>query len=609
MHIVGTAGHVDHGKSSLVAALTGTDPDRLPQERERGMTLDLGFARLDCGDGTVAGVVDVPGHERLVHNMLAGAAGIELLLLAVALDDGAMPQTFEHLEILRHLDVRAVVVAATKCDLLDADARATAIAALREALTGTIAEGAPLVAVSTVTGEGLDDLRRAIGTLVRALPPRDVEAPAYLPVDRAFVLEGVGSVVTGTLMQGTLRAESVAHVAPSGRSAKMRELQIFGEACDRAEAGARVAIGLPALERGTIGRGDVITDAPAVARDTFAIAFRAAPAALARLKKRTPVRVYLGTAEILGTLVFDAVPTGSDPVPARLHLRRPALAFSGTRFVLRGISPMDVLGGGVVDPGIAGLREALEAEAEPQTLERIAFRANVRPEAARDALAALVASGDALRLERPEVYVAGAHARRRYATIVEALASREAAEPWAMGTTALALARALRTDETTLTRFLAAFAGAGRLVNRGGYFATPGFDATLAPEQQAFFDGLPAADRANPLVPLAWDDVAKAMRASHVPGLSRAFDTLVARGAFVRVGESLYRGAQAIEIQRRVEAYLSAHPSMTAAAFRDALGTSRRYAVPLLEWLDARGITVRVGDERVPRKGTLHPPG
>lgn len=610
MHVVGTAGHVDHGKSSLVAALTGTDPDRLPQERERGMTIDLGFARLDCGGGTVAGVVDVPGHERLVRNMLAGAAGMDLLLLVVALDDGAMPQTFEHLEILRYLNVRATIVAATKCDLLDAEARAAAVADLRAALAGTIAEGAPLVPVSTRTGEGVEDLRGAIGALLRAMPPRDASAPAYLPIDRTFVLDGIGTVATGTLMQGTLHADAMVRVQPSGREAKVRELQTFGESVPFATAGSRVAVSLPSLARDALARGDAITDVAFPARDAFAIAFSAAPGASSRLKRRMAVRAYVGTAEVLGTLLLDPVPPSPEPVAAVLRLRRRVLAFPGTRFVLRGLAPAEVLGGGVIDPGAAGVREALAAEADAQTLAQVAYRANLHDDAAREALEALVATGEAVRLRRPEAFLGRERAEELLATIVGALASRERAEPWAMGATSLALARELRLDERLVSRALAAFVESGRLAASSGYYATPGFTATLTPAQSAFFDALPAADPAAPLVPLSWDEVGKRLRDARIEGLSRAFDTLQARGAFVRVGESLYRGEQIERIVARVEAYLAAHPAMTAAAFRDTIGTSRKYAVPLLEWLDARGVTVRVGDERVLRgTGTPASPG
>jgi len=615
MHVVGTAGHVDHGKSSLVRALTGTDPDRLPEERERGMTLDLGFAHLDLGDGLEAGIVDVPGHERFVHNMLAGASGMELLLLVVALDDGAMAQTYEHLAILRYLNVRDTIVVATKADLLDAGARDEALARLRAALAGTIAEGAPTVAVSTRTGEGIANLRALIASALRGLPERDPSAPAYLPVDRAFVLPGVGTVVTGTLMQGSLRAGQSVRLVPAGTPARVRSLHVFGGARDEARGGTRVALNVAGIDRDAIARGDVVTDASHDARASFETRFAAAPGALGGLKRRTPVRAYLGAAEILGTLVFDAPPASVEPVDARLYLRAATLAFPGTRFVVRGLSPKTLLGGGEIvahagrpdapdedDARVVAVRDALRARGvEPQTIGEIAFAANLREDAAFEAMRTLIARGDAVAVARPEAYVDGDAARALLGRVEAALVARQLAEPWAMGATSLALAREFRHDEAALVRLLAAFCEDGRLVSRGGYYATTSFVAEVNGEQAAFFERLVVGDPAHPYVPGIWAEALETVRNAPVEGAARAFDTLLARGAFVRVGESLYRGAQIAQIRARIEAALAAEPRMTMAAFRDLIGTSRKYAVPLLEWFDARGITVRVGDDRMLR--------
>jgi selenocysteine-specific elongation factor len=624
VHVVGTAGHVDHGKSSLIAALTGTHPDRLPEERERGMTLDLGFAHLDFGDGLEAGIVDVPGHERFVHNMLAGAAGMELLLLVVALDDGAMAQTFEHLEILRYLNVRATIVAATKCDLLEGDRRAVATRDLHAALAGSIAADAPIVAVSTRTGEGLAQLREAIGAALRRLPERDADAPAYLPIDRAFVLPGVGTVVTGTLMQGTLQVGESVRLAPSDRAARIRSLHVFGSARDEARGGTRVALNLAGVERDDVARGDAVGDGNVRARATFETRFTPAADAIGAFKRRTPVRAYVGSAEILGTLIFDASPVSSSTVSARLHLRDATLAFPGTRFVARGISPKRLLGGGEVvaydalpeisadeDAHVSAVRDALRARGpEPQTVAEIAFAANLREDAAREALETTVAGGDALRIARPEAFVDGEAGRELLRRICGALTARQLAEPWAMGTTSLALARELRQDEPTLVRLLASFCDDGRIVSRGGYYATTEFVAALTDEQDAFFESVAIGDSAHPFVPASWGAVLDSVRMARFEGAMRSFDTLVARGVFVKVGESLYRGSQIAQIRARIEAHFAREPRMTMAAFRDLIGTSRKYAVPLLEWFDARGLTVRVDDDRMLRgKGGDGPGG
>jgi selenocysteine-specific elongation factor len=229
MRVVGTAGHVDHGKSALVRALTGTEPDRWEEERRRGMTLDLGFAHLRYADGVEAGIVDVPGHERFVHNMLAGATGMDVLLLIVAANEGPLAQTFEHLAILSLLAVPATIVVLTKADLVDEPELAGVRADVQAAVAGTVAAGAPVVAVSAITGAGLEELRAVIHAALAGLPPRAQHAPAYLPVDRAFTLTGHGTIVTGTLMQGAIAVDDTLLVRPGDVEARVRSLEVFGE--------------------------------------------------------------------------------------------------------------------------------------------------------------------------------------------------------------------------------------------------------------------------------------------------------------------------------------------------------------------------------------------
>src|SRR5581483_389577 len=308
MPIVGTAGHVDHGKSALVMALTGTNPDRFLEERLRGMTLDLGFARLQLDDGQEAGIVDVPGHERFLHNMLAGAAGMELVLLVVAADEGVMPQTREHLDVLRLLGVRRPIVVVSKIDLVESDARAEAIARIQTDLHGTMAQDAPIVAVSMRDGEGLAELRSHIAQALHDLPARDRDAPAYLPIDRAFSLTGRGTVVTGTLMQGCVTEGDVLTIEPGGRQARVRAIEVFGDRRRDVGPGTRVALNVAGVDRSELARGQTAAGPEAVARAAWDVRFVALEDALPLLRRKTPVRAYIGAAEILGTLVFDRVP-------------------------------------------------------------------------------------------------------------------------------------------------------------------------------------------------------------------------------------------------------------------------------------------------------------
>ncbi|HWT05152.1 MAG TPA: selenocysteine-specific translation elongation factor, partial [Xanthomonadales bacterium] len=486
MHVVGTAGHVDHGKSSLVRALTGTDPDRWIEERLRGMTLDLGFAHLRFDDGVEAGIVDVPGHERFLHNMLAGAAGMDVLLLVVAANEGVRPQTVEHLAILDFLNVRRAIVVLTKRDLVDAETLADAERAIHEATRDTVAQDAPVLAVSTVTGEGLDALREAIHAALVALPPRPANAPAFLPVDRVFALPGHGTIVTGTLMQGTLRTGETLRLDPPGRDVRVRSLQVFGAARATVGGGARVAVNVPGVDAGELHRGAVLAEDTFAPRASLRVRFRALAEARALLRRRTPVRAYLGAAEILGTLVFDpAPPADAAPIDATLHLRRTTTTYPGEAFVVRALSPKTLLGGGTVDAGTAaGAEESVapdvdaiaralaESALTPRTAAELGARANVREERAAEILTELAAHGAARRLSKPLAFVDGTAADVFSERIRETLARREADAPWMLGTTSLALARELGVDEAFLVRVLASDADEGRITARAGYYAT-----------------------------------------------------------------------------------------------------------------------------------------
>ena len=621
MHVVGTAGHVDHGKSSLVRALTGTDPDRWIEERLRGMTLDLGFAHLRYDDGVEAGIVDVPGHERFVHNMLAGAAGMELLLLVVAANEGVRPQTVEHLAILDFLNVRRAIVVLTKRDLVDDAELAAVESAVRAATRDTIARDAPAIAVSTVSGDGMPALRAAIHDALVALPPRPADAPALLPVDRVFALPGRGTILTGTLMQGTLRAGDSLRLDPPGREVRVRSLQVFGASRDTVGGGARVAVNVPGVDVSELRRGAVLADDAFAARASLRVRFRAQPQALASLRRRTPVRAYLGAAEILGTLVFDAAPPQDGAaVDATLHLRRATAAYPGEAYVVRALSPKTLLGGGNVDAGAVAahdsgdveenvapdvdaiVRALAETALAPRTAAELGARANVREERASEILAELAAHGAARRLQKPAAFVDGPAADALSARIGETLARREAESPWTLGTTSLALARELALDEQLLVRLLASDAEEGRVAARAGYYATPAHRARLSDEQRAFFERVVPLDPAQPLVPAPLDDVVAELRRTKIAGLGQAFDTLLATGALVKVGADVYRGTQVDEIRGRLELAIGRDGPITMARFRDAVGTTRKYAVPLMEWFDATGVTVRDGDVRALRR-------
>ncbi|HEY6236429.1 MAG TPA: SelB C-terminal domain-containing protein, partial [Candidatus Elarobacter sp.] len=366
---------------------------------------------------------------------------------------------------------------------------------------------------------------------------------------------------------------------------------------------------------GELHRGAVLADDTLAPRASLRVRFRALADARALLRRRTPVRAYLGAAEILGTLVFDpAPPADAAAVDATLHLRRATTTYPGEAFVVRALSPKTLLGGGTVGAGAAEsadesvapdvdavARALAESALAPRTPAEIGARANVREERAAEILAELAAHGGARLLHKPLAYVDGAGADAFSERVRNVLARREADAPWVLGTTSLALARELAVEEAFLVRVLASDAEDGRITARAGYYATLGHRPHLTADQRAFFERAVPLDPAQPLVPAPLDDVVAQLRAARIAGLPQAFDTLVATGALVKVGADVYRGTQVAEIRKRLETAVRRDGPITMARFRDAVGTTRKYAVPLMEWFDATGVTVRDGDVRALR--------
>ena len=354
--VVGTAGHIDHGKTSLVKALTGTDTDRLPEEKARGITIDLGFAFLEEPDGLTIEIVDVPGHERFVRNMLAGVGGIDLAMLVIAADEGVMPQTREHLAICSLLQIKAGLIALTKADLVEPDWLELVREDVSGVVRGTFLEGAPIVPVSSKTGQGLDDLRAVLRTLAASVPRRGTDELPRLPIDRVFTVRGFGTVVTGTLTAGALAADDRVEVYPRGAEAKIRGLQAHGRPVTSARAGQRTAINLQGLERASIARGDVVglpgTLVPSSLVDGT---LELLPDAPRPVKTRTRVRFHVGTSEIMArALLLDRAELApGETAFARFRLEAPLVARPGDRFVVRSYSPVVTIGGGTlldVDP-------------------------------------------------------------------------------------------------------------------------------------------------------------------------------------------------------------------------------------------------------------------
>lgn len=629
--VLGTAGHIDHGKSALVKALTGTDPDRLPEEKERGVTIELGFARLELPSGASMGVVDVPGHERFVRQMVAGATGIDVVLLVVAADDGVMPQTREHLAIIDLLGISRGVVAITKSDLVDPEWLDMVRDDVARLLVGTGIEGAPIVPVSSKTGSGLDELRRALDAVAGAAPARQSTLPMRLPVDRVFTIAGAGTVVTGTLWSGVVRRDDLVEVLPSGRSGRVRGVQVHSRAVAEASAGMRVAINVAGLDRDQIERGDILA-APGSLQvtDRFDALFTYLPGNEKPFESGARVHVHHGTREVIGrVLLMDGrgeLEPG-DRALAQIRLEEPLAPRYDDRFIVRSYSPVFTIGGGTVLDALPPRRTRLRMS-ERELLE--ALQAHDLGGAASGLLASRgvpmtsVQVAAALGLPRAGVaddlnkgpferlkvggetyFVSAEGLERLVSDVVAHLLRFHEQNPKLTGIAAGALRD--RVDRRVAPKVFdavleyAATHGLVRIV--GAEVRHPqAAAAALEEEDEALTTLLPVLEAQG----LATGTVAELAQAAGVDiGVARkALTKLVAAGRVVRLGPELHFAADAVEgARRRIVEYLEAAGTMLASDARDILGTSRKYVVPLLEYFDTHGVTKREGDTRTLRKG------
>jgi selenocysteine-specific elongation factor len=610
--VIGTAGHVDHGKTTLIRALTGVDTDRLEEEKRRGMTIDLGFAPFRLPGGRLAAVVDVPGHERFLKNMLAGAGGIDLVMLVVAADDGVMPQTREHLEILSLLHVRRGLVVVTKTDLVDPELLELAVADVQEALAGTFLEDAPLMPVSATTGAGVPELLAKIEQLTADLPPRNPAGPARLPIDRVFVKQGFGTVVTGTLLAGTLREGDAVAVEPGGLTSRVRGLQVHGGKREAAVAGQRVAVNLAGLERQALERGAwVLAPGTAEPSTLLDVQLELLPAA-APLAHRTRVRVHHGTAELIGRAILldrDVLEPG-ETAKAQLLLEKPAVAALGDRLVLRRYSPAVVVGGGTVlhpspakhkrhQAGTLAALDSLEAGDVLGALDRALSHAGRRPLSEETLLAYAPADrkeearawlkANAFKAEGGQ-YLHKATAEAIAADLKAALGGYHAKVAWRLGLDKEELAKRTKLPLGVVARVLGALVANGDLAKHGRMYHLPAHGPQLPPELAKARGAILAKLVEAPLADR--EDFAGLGAGDRLDAL---LEDLVEGGEVVRISGGVYATtARIAEMKQR----LAHMPQFTASQAREALETSRKYIIPFLEYLDSVGFTRRQGDVR-----------
>ena len=629
-HVVaGTAGHIDHGKTSLVKALTGTDTDRLPEEKARGITIDLGFAFLEEPGGLTIEVVDVPGHERFVKNMLAGVGGIDLALLVIAADEGVMPQTREHLAICQLLHISSGMVALTKTDLAEPDWVELVKDDVARLLEGSFLAGCPIVPVSVKTGQGLPELRQTLARLAALVPERPTDKNARLPIDRVFTVKGFGTVVTGTLMAGRLAVDDRVEIFPRAIQAKVRGLQVHGRAVLTAQAGQRTAVNLQGVERAAVERGDVIAPPAALVPTLLADATLELLADAPRpLKARDRVRFHVGTHEVMARVLLvdrQEVAPG-DVTYGRFRLEAPVCALPGDRYVIRSYSPIVTIGGGtVLDVAPPRFKRKSGALADHLRVLETASPAKVVEEHLRQAGAAGLRAAD-LRARTP-------FGPERLRTLLEELQKEEAVtavdREWYVHREAsdrlrsqtLALledfhsqnplrggisreelrSRAGHAQEKVFAQLLATLESEGVGRTERDQVRLTSHAIRLTPEQQRVVEGLESMFRAAGAAPPGPEE---ALGRLGVQGTEKheLFQLLVADRRLLRVKESLFFHAAALgEIQEKVVAHLKEKKEIGPADVKDLLGVSRKYAIPLMEYLDSQRVTVRQGERRVLR--------
>jgi selenocysteine-specific elongation factor len=632
--VIGTAGHVDHGKSALVRSLTGVDPDRLKEERERGITIDLGFAHCEL-DGVTVAFVDVPGHERFVRNMLAGAGGIDAVMLVVAADESVKPQTREHFAICRLLGVRTGFVVLSKADLVDDDTLGLLRLEVAELTSGSFLEGRPIVAVSSASGQGLPELRRVIRETAGALTVRAADGPVRLPIDRAFSVRGFGTVVTGTLVSGTVGPDAELALVPEGRVVKVRGLQVHGGSRPAAAAGERVAVNLAAIEASAIRRGDSLVTPGAFEPTRVVDALIEALADAGAITHGARVRFHQGTSEIIGRMsvahvvgkASGAEVPGGAAAFVRLRLEAPAVVTRGDRFILRAYSPPRTIAGGqVLDPapprGPIRTRAALERWTalgdEPAvdrldrgllemvegagpagiTIARLTSRAGGHHRPVRSWMGRAVEEGLAVAVGDTVVSsraIAGLETR-----LLHTLTMYHAQQPHSEGMPREeARARLFARSGSGIFERVLSRLGTSGLVRAGDRIALAGHRVAPAPIHRGAMVEIERICRDAGFMPPSASALSSAV-ALDQGSVERIVTLLIREKILVRVSDLLFHEATLLRLKdemRRLKA--GGQSELDVGDFKRRYGVTRKYAIPLLEYLDRERITRRRGDRRV----------
>lgn len=631
--IIGTAGHVDHGKTALINALTGIDTDRLKEEKERGISINLGFASFSMSDGRVAGIIDVPGHERFINNMLAGAVGIDLVLLVIDATEGVMAQTREHLSILELLGLQQGIVALTKTDLVDEEWCDLVEEETREELKGTFLEDVPYCRVSSATGQGLDELKEKLEELTRSAYQRDVHAPLRLPADRSFTISGFGTIVTGTLVQGKVSTGDTVEVLPAGENARVRNLQVFSSSVDEAWAGQRVAINLSGLEKSNVERGSVVCR-PGFFKLTSLI--DASVNVLSHvprgIKTLDPVHLYVGTTRVVARVALldkEALMPGESGL-AQLRLESPLVAERKDKFIIRSYSPVTTIGGGVVLDPVSERRPRRIRKKVVQSLKELEQEIKVSGSDKSFVLQKLgqLKIADISRLETATrlgteklksiikdfaeeekvidldgSYVTAENMQSWEDIIITALDAYHLKHTLLAGIPRAQLKGSIPADLSIreYDSLLENLSDRG-LIEDGDRIARAGFYPRPTPQQEELINKIEKTFLEYRFQPPALKELSTVLK-QDVPYIESLLDYMINSERMVKISEEIYLHRSLYnEALRVLKDHFAKHDTITMAEFRDYLQSSRKYMQALLEHFDQKKITRRKDDYRVPWK-------
>ena len=631
--VLGTAGHVDHGKTALIKALTGTDTDRLKEEKERGITIELGFASLQLPSGQTLGIVDVPGHEKFIKHMVSGAAGIDLVMMIIAADEGIMPQTKEHLNICSLLGIRSGLVALTKIDMVENDWLELVKTEIREFLKGTFLEGAPVIPVSALKQKGINELTAALDTAVKNIPEKNDCGIFRLPVDRVFTMKGFGTVVTGTLISDSISVGEDVLILPEEISARIRGIQVHNQATQEATAGQRTAINLQGIEKDSLQRGDVLvrpgTVVPTTRLDVFIEYLKNNSKSL---KNRTLTRLHTGTSEIIARVILmekDELAPGESGF-AQLILEKKDVVVAGDHFVLRSYSPITTIGGGlIIDPlppkhkrlnkkvieELATLLKGTLPKKIEVVLERagfagtnlrhLVFRLGINTKNIKEALQSILSQKSALITDKEETNIISASFYEKLAqSAVEIISQYQKKNPLREGISKEELKASLGRDISPKLFFmLLQNLTANKTIEVDKETVRLfGHKVTLADDLNSIRQEILKIYNEAGLTPSSFKDVINNFQDKKTEA-QNIIKLLLKEGSLIKINEELIFTREALDnLRKNYKALLVKEGKATPVSFKELTGLSRKYIIPLMEYFDTDKLTMRVGDHRILRE-------